>query len=73
MFEGQAFGHGGDRLLAEEPIEIFASQRGGAIRRIELDLAKAEAGRTLRLEFATWQKDGDRPLAAILTSLRHSS
>ena len=42
-------------------------------RRIELDLAKAEAGRPLRLEFATWQKDGDRPLAAILTSLRHSS
>jgi FMN phosphatase YigB (HAD superfamily) len=63
----------GDRLLAEEPIEIFGSQRGGTIRRIELDLAKAEAGRTLRLEFATWQKDGDRPLAAILTSLRHSS
>ena len=74
LFEGQSVRITVDgRLLAAEPIEIFASRRGGAIRRIELDLAKAETGRTVRLEFATWQKDGDRPLAAILLSLRHSS
>jgi FMN phosphatase YigB (HAD superfamily) len=73
LFAGQSVRITADgRLLAGESIEIFASRRGGAIRRIELDLAKTGAARTLKLEFATWQKDGDRPLAAILTGLRHS-
>jgi hypothetical protein len=73
LFAGQSVRITADgRLLAGEPIEIFASRTGGAIRRIELDLAKTGAARTLRLEFATWQKGGDRPLAAILTALRHS-
>ena len=74
LFEGQSVRVMADgRILAAAPIEPLASQRGGARCRIELDLAATGRGNTLRLEFAKWQKNGDRPLAAILTSLCYRS
>jgi FMN phosphatase YigB (HAD superfamily) len=70
LFEDQSVRVMADgRVLAAAPIEPLASQGGRC--RIELDLAATAPGNTLRLEFAKWQKSGDRPLAAILTSLSH--